>query len=260
MRDFRNLFSLEGRTVVVVGAAAGIGEACALGLADHGAHVVCADLDVDGAEATAEAITARSGTGIAKHVDIRDRASVEALVAAAGKTHALVATPAINVRKALLEYTDDDFSRVVDVNLKGTFHLLRAFGESMAAAGGGSIVLFSSIRAVSVEPGQGVYAATKAGVLQMGRTLASELGERGVRVNAVAPGIVDTPLTAQIKGDQRWARAYADKSILRRWSQPEELVGPVVFLVSDAASFVTGAHLMVDGGWTAADGRYEPPL
>jgi hypothetical protein len=103
-----------------------------------------------------------------------------------------------------------------------------------------------------VEPGQGVYAATKAGTLQMIRALAAELGPLGVRANAVAPGVVETPLTAPIKNDPDWYRAYAEKSALGRWAQPSELVGAVVYLASDAASFVTGSLLLVDGGWTAS--------
>lgn len=111
-----------------------------------------------------------------------------------------------------------------------------------------------------VEPGQGVYAATKAGTLQMIRALAAELAASGVRANVIAPGIVDTPLTQQIRRDEAWYRAYADKSMLRRWAKPSELVGAVVYLASDASSYVTGSYLLVDGGWTAADGRFSPPL
>ncbi len=94
----------------------------------------------------------------------------------------------------------------------------------------------------------------------MVRTLAAELGPRNVRVNAVAPGVVDTPLTAPIKKNPEWYRAYAAKSVLGRWATPEEIAGPVLFLASDAASYVTGSVLFVDGGWTAADGRFTPPL
>ncbi len=130
----------------------------------------------------------------------------------------------------------------------------------MAANGKGSIIVLSSVRSQTVEPGQGVYAATKAGTLLMAKTLASELGPNGVRVNAVAPGVVETPLTAQIKDDPEWYQAYSEISALGRWSTPQEQTGAVVYLASDAASFVTGTILFVDGGWTAVDGRFTPPL
>jgi NAD(P)-dependent dehydrogenase (short-subunit alcohol dehydrogenase family) len=145
------------------------------------------------------------------------------------------------------------------VNLKGNFNLLRGAGRIMTAQGSGTIVLFSSIRSLVVEPGQSVYAATKAAIVQLVRTAAAEFGPRGVRVNAVAPGIVDTPLTAPIKADPEWYAAYSAKSVFGRWARPEEIAAPTVFLVSDAASYVTGTVLFVDGGWTAADCRFHPP-
>jgi NAD(P)-dependent dehydrogenase (short-subunit alcohol dehydrogenase family) len=130
----------------------------------------------------------------------------------------------------------------------------------MTARKKGSIILFSSIRSQAVEPGQSVYAATKAGIVQLARTAAAEFGPSGVRVNAIAPGVIETPLTATIKANKSWYDAYAAKSILGRWGRAEEIVGPAVFLASDAASYVTGTVLFVDGGWLAADGRYTPPL
>lgn len=261
MHRYRTLFDLAGRTALVVGAASGIGEACAQGLAAFGAHVVCADVDAAGARRTAGAITGEGGAAAGLELDMRDAASCANALRTTGAPDALVITPAINVRKRASDLTDDDVRRVFELNLVGTFRLMREFGRTMADGGrGGSIVVFSSIRAKVVEPGQSVYAATKAGALQLARTLASELGPRGVRVNAVAPGVVETPLTAQIKNNPGWYEAYAAKSALGRWAQPAEMVGAVVFLCSDAGSYVTGSYLVVDGGWLAQDGRYSPPL
>jgi NAD(P)-dependent dehydrogenase (short-subunit alcohol dehydrogenase family) len=165
----------------------------------------------------------------------------------------------VNVRKPILDYADDELDRVVDLNLKGTFRLCRTFGRAMAAAGRGSMIGFSSIRSQTTEPGQGAYAATKAATVMLFKTLAVELGPHGVRANTIAPGVVETPLTAPIKAQPAWYAAYADKTIFRRWAQPSEMVGAVVYLASDASSYVTGSTIFVDGGWTAADGRFDPP-
>jgi NAD(P)-dependent dehydrogenase (short-subunit alcohol dehydrogenase family) len=260
MNDYRKLFDLHGRHALVIGAAGGIGAAVAEGLADAGASVTCADVDVAGCERTAATLRAKGHSATAASVDITDETAVEALIAEQASLEVLVCTPAMNVRKPMLETSAAEFSRVVDLNLKGSFLVMRAAGRRMAAAGRGSIILFSSIRSLTVEPGQGVYAATKAGTLQLIRALAAELGPRGVRANAIAPGVVETPLTAPIKAKPEWYRAYAEKSALGRWAQPSEMVGPAIYLASDAASFVTGTLTIVDGGWTAIDGRFSPPL
>src|SRR5581483_12528002 len=133
--------------------------------------------------------------------------------------------------------TDEEVSRVIDLNMKGNFGVLRAAGRIMTAQKRGSIILFSSIRSQVVEPGQAVYAATKAGVLQMVKTAAAEFGPSGVRVNAIGPGVVETPLTAPIKANADWYNAYANKNALKRWARADEMVGPTLFLVSDAASY-----------------------
>lgn len=258
--QYRSLFDLSDRRALVIGAGSGIGRAGALGLAAHGAEVVCADLHVDAARAVADEIRAAGGDATGAVVDVADQGSVDALFSDVGDHDILVTTPAINVRKRLLDVTTEEFRRVVSLNLEGTFNVITRAGRQMAARGGGSIIVVSSIRSQVVEPGQGVYAATKAGVLQMIRALAAELGPHGVRANALAPGVVETPLTEQIKSQPDWYRAYAEKGALGRWAQPIEMAGPIVYLASDASSFVTGSLLAVDGGWLAVDGRYTPPL
>jgi NAD(P)-dependent dehydrogenase (short-subunit alcohol dehydrogenase family) len=184
---------------------------------------------------------------------------LEAIRGERGSLDIVVCTPGVNVRKRLLDYTDEEIDRIVDLNLKGNAHVLQAAGRIMAAQGRGSIILFSSIRSLVVEPGQSIYAATKAGIVQLVRGAAVELGRSGVRVNAIAPGVIDTPLTAPIKSRPEWYKAYCERNILGRWASASEMAGPAVFLASDAASYVTGSVLFADGGWTAIDGRFHPP-
>jgi NAD(P)-dependent dehydrogenase (short-subunit alcohol dehydrogenase family) len=258
-----DLFGLDNRVVAVIGAGSGIGEAVARGAAQQGAHLICLDVAEDAASRTVEHIRSARGLAEVQALDITDSAAVDrsldGIVATYGRLDAVVCTPAINVRKKIVDYGDDEFDRVVRVNLKGTFNVLRAAGRVLMPLKGGSIVLFSSIRSQVVEPGQSVYAMTKAGVVQLVRTAAAEFGPSGVRVNAIGPGVVETPLTAQIKAKPDWYEAYANKSVFRRWASADEMVGPTLFLISSAASYVTGTVLFADGGWLAADGRFSPP-
>ena len=248
----------------MAGAASGIGRASALGLARAGAIAVCADIDAPGRR------KGRGGDSRRKRATRRPSSehhrrscgggAVAAVRAKHGRIDVLVSTPAVNVRKPLLSYAAAEFDKVVGLNLKGTFLMARAVARVMSEQKSGSIILMSSIRSVTTEPGQGVYAATKAGLVQLARTFAAELGPASVRVNCIAPGVVETPLTQPIKNRPEWYNAYAQKNALGRWASADEMAGPVVFLASAASSYVTGAALFVDGGWTAIDGRFQPPV
>lgn len=259
----KNRFELTGKVAAVVGAGSGIGEAVAKGCAEAGARVACLDLNEAAARSVAESAGRDGGAAESGALDIRDAAAVtrafEDIRSRHGSLDIVICTPSINVRKKILDYSEEEFDRVLAINMKGNFNVLQAAGRIMTDQRRGSIVLFSSIRSQVVEPGQAVYAATKAGILQMARTAAAEFGPYGVRVNAVGPGVIETPLTAPIKANKAWYEAYAAKSVFNRWGRADEMVGPTVFLASDAASFVTGTIIFADGGWLAADGRFTPP-
>ncbi|MEV8318665.1 SDR family NAD(P)-dependent oxidoreductase [Streptomyces sp. NPDC059900] len=264
--DYGNLFRLDGRRVAVVGGASGIGREAARALAAQGAHVVVADRDAQGAAETVALATGEGGqasgigTAVAHPLDVLDPDAVRTAVAAWGALDGLVVTVGANVRKRIADYGLDEFDRVIALNLRSYLTLIQAVAPGMAERGRGSVVGFASMRAFQVEPGQGPYAASKAGLVQLLRTAAAEWGPRGVRFNAVAPGVVRTPLTDQIAADPAWFDAYAQASALKRWARADELAGAVAYLVSDASTFVTGTVLSVDGGWTAVDGRYDPSV
>lgn len=257
--NYRNMFDLTGRTALVVGAGSGIGQASAVALAAFGANVICADVNVANCDLTLAQIHEQGGSGSTLAIDMRDGANVKAALADVA-ADILMCTPSINVRKPLLQISEEEFDRVINLNMRGTFLVLKTIAAGMVARGRGSIIVCSSIRGDVVEPGQSIYASTKSGVRQMCRALAAEVGRKGVRVNLIAPGAVETALTAPIKNDSTWYSAYANKNALGRWAQPSEMAGAVVFLASDASSYVTGSVYHVDGGWTAIDGRFEPKI
>jgi NAD(P)-dependent dehydrogenase (short-subunit alcohol dehydrogenase family) len=256
--DYRKLFDLSGKIAVVLGAASGIGKSSAEALADLGAVVVCADRDKDRVEATAAGIKERGGKAEAIAADAASAASIKSLAETVkqkfSRVDIAVTTPGLNIRKTVLDYTEEDIERVVTLNIKGTIYFFQAFGRFMVEQGGGSLIACSSVRAVTIEPGLAVYGSTKAAIGLLVKGFASEVGHAGVRVNAIAPSIAETALTEPFKKRPDIHKLYAAHTVFNRWSSSDEVAAAVAFLASDAASYVSGSTLFVDGGWTAIDG------
>jgi len=256
--DYRKLFDITGKTAVVLGAASGIGKSSAEALAGLGASVICADVSDEGAEATAAGIRAQAGVAEAAICDAASAASVSALAASAmqkfPRLDIAVTTPGLNIRKTILDYSEEDLDRVINLNIKGTVWFFQAFGRIMMNQRGGSLIACSSVRAVTIEPGLAVYGSTKAAIGLLVKGFASEVGRFGVRVNAIAPSIAETALTRPFKERPEIYNLYAAHTVLNRWSSADEVATAVAYLASDAASYVSGSTLFVDGGWTGIDG------
>ncbi|MFB0630340.1 SDR family NAD(P)-dependent oxidoreductase [Streptomyces sp. AB3(2024)] len=244
-------YDLTGRTALVTGAASGIGRATALLLARAGAVVHCADRDEPGLVETAALIAKSGGTATAHPLDVTDRAALRAAVAAAGPLDIAAAIAGVMHTSSVLETTDEDLDRILDINFKGVLRTCQEAVSAMIAAGRpGSVVTMASGAVDAAQPGLLCYSAAKAAVVQLTKTLATEAGPHGIRVNAVAPGWIRTPMTGRHGAEvqQRTEEAMVRMSPLRRVGEPEDIAQAVLYLACDASSFTTGQILRPNGG------------
>ena len=254
--------ALDGKVAIVTGAGSGIGKAAALRLAREGARVVAADLNRDSARATAEQIIGLGGSALDVRVDVRELPQIQAMVDAAvekyGRIDILVACAGVVQMKRMLDISEADWDRIFDVNAKGLFFTLQAVARQMVRQASGTIVNISSVSGRGPRPLQVHYAASKAAVISVTWSAAADLAPHGVTVNAICPGIVDTPMWDQIDREAaaefggplgEFRRQRVEQVPLGRLEKAEDVANAVVFLVSPEASYITGQALNVDGGF-----------
>lgn len=246
----------QDKGVIVTGAGSGIGRQTCFEFAREGAAVAASDIDVAMAERTAEDIAKEGGTAHAFALDVTDPTAVAAWVDAAakelGRLDVLVNSAGIREIVPVMELSYEEWSRVMDVNITGTFLCAQAFARHLVSAGqAGAIVNLASTLGVAASPNRAAYTASKHAVVGLTKEMAMEFGEKDIRVNAVGPGVIRTPLTERYFQDADYADQIRAIHAMNRWGEPSEIAKAILFLASEDASFCTGTTLVVDGGWTA---------
>jgi NAD(P)-dependent dehydrogenase (short-subunit alcohol dehydrogenase family) len=251
-----NIFSLAGKTAVVIGGTSGIGRALSLGLADAGADVIASARRPELVEETAAEIERRGRQTLRLSSDLRSRASLEQLLAASlqrfGKVDILINCAAKTKRTATLTMPEEEWADILDTNLTGTLRACQIFGKHMLDRGYGRIVNIASLNSFVAFSEVAAYAASKAGVASLTRSLSVEWSKRGVTVNAIVPGVFRTPMNTELLDNTPRGRELLIRTPMGRFGKTDELVGAAVYLASDASSFVTGQTLVVDGGFLSS--------
>jgi NAD(P)-dependent dehydrogenase (short-subunit alcohol dehydrogenase family) len=242
-------FRLDGQRALVTGASKGIGRAAAVALATAGASVVMVARSLDEMEATVGELRAAGHQAKAVRLDVTDRAAVRAAIAAEGPFDVLVNNAGTNIRESFLELKDASLDALLDLNLRAMFTTAKAVAEGMVAAGlKGSIINLSSVNGHVAGANRSAYSATKHGVEGMTKAMAFELGPHGIRVNAIAPGFVETPLTRPVLDDPQFRSRVVRSMPLGRVMTVEDIMGAVVFLAAPVSAMVSGLSLVIDGG------------
>jgi len=250
--DYRDKQSLSGKFALVTGAGQGIGAAIAQGLAATGAQVFCTDIRLERARATSEMLVGKGYSAQAYALDVTDTLAINSLAAELPPLDVLVCNAGIVTNTPAEEMSDDEWDRVITVNLTGVFRTCRGFGRRMLEAGRGSIINIGSMSAqiVNVPQPQCHYNASKAGVHHLTKSLAVEWAARGVRVNAVAPTYIETPLLQGLESQPGLISRWMEMTPAGRMGQPHEVASVVQFLASDASSLLTGSIITADAGYT----------
>lgn len=252
---------LQGKVAVITGAGSGIGRATTVRFAQEGANVLLMDRDGDGMMETVKLGGGAPGRFEVVEADVTDKAAPDAAMATCRETFGpvdiLINNAGIGGAKAVHETDDDNLDAFIDVNLRGAFRVARAAVNEMRGRGG-SIVNLASVFGMRGFPGSSIYSATKAAMIGLTQNMAADYGREGIRVNAIAPGFIETPLTAARIATNKWfVDAMVGGTPMGRTGKPEEIAAAALFLCSEDASFVNGHTLVVDGGW--ASSKYRPP-